>query len=63
MFDWRAIERWDLNKRDIPVGSLILFREPTLWERYKAQIVATMLVILALTLSGVGLILPPCGAL
>jgi PAS domain S-box-containing protein len=33
IFDWRALKRWGLSDGNLPPGSLILNREPTLWER------------------------------
>jgi signal transduction histidine kinase len=51
------MKRWDLLKRDLPAGSVILFREPTVWERYKPQILATVLVISILALLSIYLAL------
>ena len=31
--DWRALQRWHIPESALPPGSLILFREPTLWDR------------------------------
>jgi two-component system, NarL family, sensor kinase len=55
MFDWRALQRWGLKERDLPPGSIVLYRQPSLWEQYKWQVVgaASLLVlesILILTL-------------
>ena len=33
MFDWRALKRWGFKESDLPPGSVVLNREPTLWER------------------------------
>lgn len=49
IFDWRAILKWNLNQRAIPDGSIILYREPTMWQRYKPQLIAIGLVILLLS--------------
>ena len=35
MFDWRQLERWGLDERRLPVGSVISFRPPSLWHLYK----------------------------
>jgi hypothetical protein len=32
MFDWRALNRWGLSERNLPPGSIVLYRERTLWE-------------------------------
>ena len=39
MFDWRELRRWRIPESRLPPASLVLFREPTLWERYRWQIV------------------------
>jgi signal transduction histidine kinase len=31
-FDWRALKRWEFRERDLPLGSEVLFRPPTLWQ-------------------------------
>ena len=32
MFDWRQLRRWSLSEAALPKGSIILNREPTLWD-------------------------------
>ena len=39
-FDWRELRRWGVQQADLPQGSAISFREPTLWEQYRGYIVA-----------------------
>ena len=39
-FDWREMQRWGISESRLPPGSEIYFREPTVWERYRAQILA-----------------------
>ena len=34
-YDWRELQRWKINEKLLPPGSTILFREPTVWERYR----------------------------
>ena len=34
--DWRALERWGLSEGQLPPGTEVLFRTPTVWDRYKA---------------------------
>jgi len=31
--DWRQLQRWHIPESALPAGSLVLYREPTLWER------------------------------
>lgn len=40
MFDWRALRRWGLKEKDLPPGSILLNREPTIWETYRWYIIA-----------------------
>jgi signal transduction histidine kinase len=48
MFDWRELQRWGLRESNLPPGSAVLYREPTLWERAKWTLFAGLLVILTL---------------
>ncbi|MBX9844047.1 MAG: ATPase [Xanthobacteraceae bacterium] len=38
MFDWREMQRWGISESRLPPGSQVLFRELTVWERYRIQI-------------------------
>jgi signal transduction histidine kinase len=46
VFDWRQLQRWDVNMSHLPAGSEILFREPSMWEQYRRQTLAVATVIL-----------------
>jgi PAS domain S-box-containing protein len=50
MFDWRAVKRWGLKEREIPPGSVVLNRQPTVWESYKWYIIGGLSLI---TLEGI----------
>jgi signal transduction histidine kinase/ABC-type uncharacterized transport system substrate-binding protein len=39
-FDWRELRRWRIQQADLPPGSRISFKEPTLWEQYRWYIIA-----------------------
>ena len=39
-YDWRELKRWKINEKLLPPGSTVLFREPTVWQRYRAWIIA-----------------------
>src|SRR5277367_1051573 len=43
--DWRALHRWRIPELALPLGSVVLNVEPTLWERYRNYILVTMAVI------------------
>ena len=38
VFDWREMRRWGISKSRLPAGSEIRFREPTVWDQYRWQI-------------------------
>ena len=45
-FDWRQMQRWGITERNLPAGSTVYFREPTVWKRYWWQIALITAVIL-----------------
>jgi signal transduction histidine kinase len=49
MFDWRQLQRWKLNVARLPAGSVVMNREPTLWDRAKWLLLTGALVIVMLT--------------
>jgi signal transduction histidine kinase len=40
--DARALERWGLSESKLPPGTQVLFRTPTVWDRYKGYILAAL---------------------
>jgi PAS domain S-box-containing protein len=38
-FDWRQLNRWGLSEHLLPPGSLLAYREPTVWQQYKWEII------------------------
>ena len=34
-FDWRQVQRWGIEEDLLPPGSTIMFREPSVWQRYR----------------------------
>jgi len=38
-YDWRELKRWQIRESDLPDGSTVLFRQPTLWDEYRWAIV------------------------
>jgi len=37
-FDHRQLRRWGIRERDLPEGSQVLFREPSIWQQYGAYL-------------------------
>ena len=46
VFEWPALQRWKISESRLPPESEILFREPTVWERYSWQIASVVAVLL-----------------
>ena len=55
-FDWRQLKRWGLKESDLPPGSLVRFKEPSLWETYKREIIVTVAAFCLLSLLTIGLL-------
>jgi hypothetical protein len=45
-FDWREMRRWGISESRLMAGSEIYFRELTVWDQYRAQILTVCAVIL-----------------
>jgi signal transduction histidine kinase len=45
-YDWREMQRWGISESNLPPGSEILFREPSVWKKYSWQIALITSVIL-----------------
>jgi len=45
--DWRQLQRWNIPESALPPGTMILYREPTLWESYRKYIIAAIVLIIA----------------
>ncbi|MGH9366026.1 MAG: sigma 54-interacting transcriptional regulator [Thermoanaerobaculia bacterium] len=42
MFDWRQLRRWKIDESRLPPGSVVLFREKTLWSEYRWRILGVV---------------------
>lgn len=40
VYDWRELKRWGISETRLPAGSLVQFRQPTVWDLYKWRIIA-----------------------
>jgi PAS domain S-box-containing protein len=45
--DWRQLQRWHIPESALPPGTVVLFREPTFWERYRKYLLGTAVVLIA----------------
>jgi len=46
-YDWRELKRWRISERVLPPGRVVLFREPTTWQRYRWHVIGGLGVISA----------------
>ena len=47
LYDWRELERWNIPESSLPAGGVVLYRQVSLWNRHRAEIIAALLLILA----------------
>lgn len=47
--DWRQLRHWGLSEARVPAGTRILFKEPTLWDRYRYDVLGAIALFLAQT--------------
>jgi PAS domain S-box-containing protein len=57
MFDWRELRRWGIDESKLPAGSIVRFKEPTFWERYKWRIIGVISLCILEALLIVGLLI------
>lgn len=41
VYDWRELERWNIDRRRLPPGSEVRFKPPSIWEEHRVAVVAT----------------------
>ncbi len=57
MVDWRQLQRWGISEKRFPASGVELFREPSVWERYRYLIIASVSLFLLETILIFALIL------
>lgn len=50
LFDWRQLQRWKISESALPAGSVVLFRQRSVWETYKWYVLAAIFLCLVETL-------------
>src|SRR3954471_272675 len=45
--DWRQLRRWGIDERRVPSGASLLYRNPSVWERYRTYIVGAVVTLFA----------------
>ena len=56
LFDWTQLRRWGIRQDDLPAGSVVLFRQPTVWEEYQAYVIAGVTAVVLQSLLIMGLL-------
>ncbi|MBB4256550.1 MULTISPECIES: HAMP domain-containing sensor histidine kinase [unclassified Bradyrhizobium] len=53
-YDWRQLQHWGISESRLPPGSEIMFREQSIWERYRWQmlLIASVILVQAGLISG-----------
>ena len=46
VYDWRELQRWNISEARLPPGSIVQFREPSAWERYRWQVTGFFIALL-----------------
>lgn len=44
--DWRQLRRWGIRESLVPASAMVVFREPTAWDRYRWSILAALATLL-----------------
>jgi signal transduction histidine kinase len=45
--DWRQLQRWGIREKQLPSGTIVRFRTPSVWEQYKWYLLAGLAAIAA----------------
>jgi PAS domain S-box-containing protein len=46
VFDWRALQRWNIPETRLPPGSVVRFKPQSIWEQYRGYVIAALMIIL-----------------
>ncbi|MGB8768664.1 MAG: PAS domain S-box protein [Candidatus Korobacteraceae bacterium] len=54
--DWRQLRRWNIAESALPPGTIVLYRQPTVWGKYENYVVAGIILIVVQLLLIFGLL-------
>lgn len=57
MVDWRQLRRWRIDEARVPVGTIVRFRDPTTWDRYRIYILAALTLLITQSVLITGLLI------
>ena len=43
MYDWRQLQRWSIDEARLPPGSIVQFRQPSAWQRYRWPVMGVLI--------------------
>ncbi len=46
-YDWRELQKWEIDEKTLPPGSTVLFRTPTFWEQHRSLVIGVVVVCVA----------------
>jgi signal transduction histidine kinase len=55
--DWRELQRWGIDEALVPAGTVVNFRELSVWSRYRSYVIAAAVLLLGQTALIAGLLL------
>ena len=56
IFDWRELQRWGIAESRLPPGSVVRYRDPSLWREYRRTVLGAVGVLAVQSLLIVGLL-------
>ncbi|HKB01496.1 MAG TPA: PAS domain S-box protein, partial [Gemmataceae bacterium] len=56
-FDWRQLQKWGIDERDLPPGSLVQFKEANFWDTYRRHVIGIATICAIQTFLIVGLLI------
>jgi PAS domain S-box-containing protein len=57
LVDWRQVRRWDISEKLLPVGTVVRFKLPSVWEQYLWYIIGALAIIAVQAALIIGLLL------
>ena len=57
VIDWQQLKRWRIDEARVPQDATVMFREPTMWDRYKFYVLAALVLLVAQTVLIAGLLI------
>jgi signal transduction histidine kinase len=55
--DWRQLRRWRIDDRRLPPGTIVSFRDPTIWDRYSRYLLSALALLITQTVLIAGLLI------